>query len=107
MTKTCMHCQKPVVGRHLSCVMCKQCSQEHYRRRCVASSILYRAVKSGKVQAARIHKCADCDSPASRYDHRDYSQPLHVAPVCAACNSKRGPASWGRPVLDVTKAEAA
>lgn len=38
--------------------------------------------------------CADCDRPAFVYDHRDYSRPLDVVPVCESCNRKRGTAIW-------------
>lgn len=37
-------------------------------------------------------KCSDCDKPAAQYDHRDYSRPLVVEPVCVSCNQRRGPA---------------
>jgi hypothetical protein len=45
--------------------------------------------------------CADCDENwAQCYDHRDYSKPLDVVPVCMSCNSHRGPAKqmadWNR-----------
>jgi hypothetical protein len=33
----------------------------------------------------------DCGDPAETYDHRDYTQPLLVDPVCLACNKRRGP----------------
>lgn len=36
-------------------------------------------------------QCADCDSPAAEYDHRDYKKPLDVDPVCRVCNQARGP----------------
>ena len=36
-------------------------------------------------------KCFDCGKPAMHYDHRDYSKPLEVSPVCASCNYRRGP----------------
>lgn len=37
--------------------------------------------------------CVDCKvNLASVYDHRDYSKPLTVEPVCHMCNTKRGPA---------------
>lgn len=39
-------------------------------------------------------KCTDCDKPAQVYDHRDYSRPLEVEPVCQKCNIRRGPAKW-------------
>ena len=34
--------------------------------------------------------CADCAAPAREYDHRDYTKPLQVEPVCRRCNQKRG-----------------
>lgn len=36
--------------------------------------------------------CVDCGGPAIEYDHRDYSKPLEVVPVCRRCNLRRGPA---------------
>jgi len=36
--------------------------------------------------------CVDCGKPAKAYDHRFYSMPAEVEPVCHACNHKRGPA---------------
>lgn len=36
--------------------------------------------------------CVDCGIPADRYDHRDYTKPLIVEPVCRGCNKRRGPA---------------
>lgn len=42
--------------------------------------------------------CVDCKrAPAKVYDHRDYSKPLEVEPVCHWCNSRRGPALWSVP----------
>lgn len=36
--------------------------------------------------------CVDCRKRlADSYDHRDYSQPLVVEPVCRTCNLRRGP----------------
>lgn len=36
--------------------------------------------------------CVDCGGRATEYDHRDYSRPLEVEPVCHRCNILRGPA---------------
>jgi hypothetical protein len=36
--------------------------------------------------------CCDCGADAKNYDHRDYTKPLEVDPVCFSCNYKRGPA---------------
>jgi len=41
--------------------------------------------------------CEDCGAPATDYDHRDYGQPLVVAPLCGSCNHRRPPARWWRP----------
>jgi len=39
--------------------------------------------------------CVDCRVvPALQYDHRDYSKPLEVEPVCRRCNRRRGPARY-------------
>ncbi len=40
--------------------------------------------------------CTDCKKRrAIGYDHRDYSLPLNVEPVCGSCNIKRGAAyAW-------------
>ena len=36
--------------------------------------------------------CVDCGKEAVAYDHREYSRPLDVDPVCQRCNLFRGPA---------------
>ena len=41
--------------------------------------------------------CVDCGAPALEYDHRDYSRPLDVDPVCKSCNRRRGTAVWPQP----------
>jgi len=38
--------------------------------------------------------CVDCGKPATVYEHRDYTKPLDVEPVCSSCNRKRGPAEY-------------
>jgi hypothetical protein len=42
--------------------------------------------------------CDDCGRPAQCYDHRDYGQPLVVAPVCFSCNKARGSAVGWTPL---------
>lgn len=34
--------------------------------------------------------CVTCGSRAAEYEHRDYSRPLDVKPMCASCNKKLG-----------------
>lgn len=50
------------------------------------------AIRTGKLKPAHLFNCADCGSKASQYEHRDYSKPLDVDPVCPRCNRLRGPA---------------
>lgn len=38
--------------------------------------------------------CVDCGKPATVYEHRDYSRPLDVEPVCGGCNARRGCAKY-------------
>src|SRR5688572_26318932 len=41
--------------------------------------------------------CVDCGTRlANCYDHRDYSQPLKVDPVCTRCNMHRGPGIFSK-----------
>lgn len=51
-----------------------------------------RAIRAGELirLTTNIIKCADCDERATQYDHRDYTKPLFVDPVCQSCNFKRG-----------------
>lgn len=57
-----------------------------------------RSVIKKEIRDGRLKKldgsvlCVDCNRPASVYDHRDYSKPSKVDPVCFVCNARRGPA---------------
>lgn len=51
-----------------------------------------RAKRFGLLPSARNYQCVDCAAPAIEYDHRDYSKPLQVEPVCRRCNLARGSA---------------
>lgn len=50
-----------------------------------------RACRLGQLPLPTTLSCDDCGRRAVVYDHRDYAQPLLVAPVCHGCNIKRGP----------------
>jgi hypothetical protein len=56
-----------------------------------ATCAVFQAIKQGKLARPSAFACADCGKPATQYDHRDYSRPLHVEPVCGSCNKLRGP----------------
>lgn len=47
------------------------------------------AVKLGFLPDPVDCACVDCGRNAECFDHRDYSKPLAVEPVCLACNSGR------------------
>jgi hypothetical protein len=49
------------------------------------------AVSRGRLPHPATLLCVDCTRPAEVYDHRDYTKPLDVAPVCMSCNGARGP----------------
>lgn len=51
-----------------------------------------RAIRLGLLAHPSNFPCADCKGLAKEYDHRDYSKPLEVDPVCRRCNARRGPA---------------
>lgn len=49
------------------------------------------AVKVGFLPDPTNFICMDCKGrQAQCYDHRDYSKPLEVDPVCLRCNNSRG-----------------
>lgn len=56
-----------------------------------ASYLVNLAVRKGKLAPVTSLICIDCGAPATRYDHRDYTKPLEVEPVCYSCNYWRGP----------------
>jgi hypothetical protein len=72
-----------------SCVDCEDLRQKAKE---AAVRKIKAEIKAGRMPPAATHKCVDCGEPASMYDHRDYSKPLEVSPVCRSCNWERGPA---------------
>jgi len=57
-----------------------------------AGNIVNKMVRDGTIPSPSQMQCVDCGKQAAHYDHRDYSKPLQVDPVCRSCNAKRGPA---------------
>jgi hypothetical protein len=61
-----------------------------------AHRAVYLAVQRGDLpRLDGTIKCTDCPNKARHYDHRDYTKPLDVQPVCVSCNRLRGTALWG------------
>jgi ribosomal protein S27E len=64
--------------------------------RTLAGAQVAKAVREGRlVRLRKVYvKCTDCDDRATVYDHRNYDNPLDVAPVCQSCNLRRGKATF-------------
>lgn len=58
----------------------------------MAQSLVRKAVISGALPPANRLYCVDCGGFAFGYEHRDYTAPLDVQPICRPCNHKRGQA---------------
>jgi hypothetical protein len=58
----------------------------------IARRAVFLQVKNGALPRVKTMVCVDCGAQAEAYDHREYSKPLDVEPVCHVCNHKRGPA---------------
>lgn len=70
-------------------------SQQIIRGR--AHAAVLKAIQRGELAPAFTRPCVDCGSGAQCYDHRDYTKPLDVSPVCRSCNYRRGSAIQLRP----------
>lgn len=71
---------------------CEKCKPIWMMARSRASTAVAKAVKAGQLKHPSQFICT-CGNDAAVYDHRDYSRPLEVEPVCDPCNSKRGRAA--------------
>jgi hypothetical protein len=92
----CVHCNSLSERRKYARTrMCRPCAQQHKKLCAVACSKVGNAIRRGLIPPAKAFACVDCGGPARDYDHRDYSKPLAVEPVCHPCNLRRGPATWG------------
>ena len=69
---------------------CEPCAKVWHGLRQRAMIAVRCARLRGDLKNPKELACEDCAGPATEYDHRDYSKPLDVAPVCRTCNQKRG-----------------
>ena len=72
-------------GRLMYCMACAAYKE-------IVRGAVTRAVLSGSLPRAKTEKCRRCDNQAHAWDHRDYSKPLDVIPLCRACNNRAEPA---------------
>lgn len=70
------------------CTQCKPAPTAQY----LAHRAVAKAIAGGALLRPRGMACVDCSGLAVEYDHRDYSKPLQVEPVCRRCNLARGAA---------------
>lgn len=115
----CVECRGPVEqavygGRKVRPpVRCRPCAKRRYdQRKAIAGRAHFEVAKAVRAGAlahpSKLH-CSDCGRPAAQYDHRDYTKPLNVAPVCRSCNVMRGSADVWRELASTpepTKAAA-
>lgn len=89
--RKCLHCGVDYIG-HQFRMLCSACQPRHQAAGYRAAQVVARAIRAGRLQPPNLSSCVDCGEPAVFYDHRDYSKPLAVEPVCRRCNNLRGPA---------------
>ena len=83
---------------------CDECNE--VRGRAAAIAAVSRAKRRGELPNAKTKLCVDCGAMAHDWDHRDYSKPLDVEPVCRSCNLRRGPAKSAVPIARRSPAPA-
>jgi len=49
-----------------------------------AGRLVKAEIKAGRLLPISQCKCVDCGKDAKAYEHRDYTKPIDVVPVCAA-----------------------
>lgn len=70
---------------------CSKLRRHRAQSRC--SALMWKGIKLGLIPNRIGELCVDCGKTAAAHDHRDWSKPLEVDPVCLSCNKKRGPAA--------------
>lgn len=92
----CWKCGSPKYGYSTRARFCDPCRLQRWSENgtAKAQTEVAKAIRRGDLKRASDHLCADCGKQAEQYDHRDYSRPLDVEPVCRRCNARRGPGKW-------------
>lgn len=93
----CAVCDNGFIAKARRARVCRHCHKFVYRVRYRAIAKVWKMIYQGALPPASELACVDCGgSQASRcqmvYDHRHYSRPRKVVPVCGSCNVKRGAA---------------
>lgn len=90
--KSCVRCRCALDYYSRNLRFCNECRCKRVREAQAAIAEVHAAIRKGHLPAAKDHRCVDCGKPARDYEHRDYTKPLDVVPVCRSCNVKRGAA---------------
>lgn len=90
--RACSLCGAEVQTRGGTHSFCDKCAPAHFAAQCKATTTVRKAVNFKTLPPAKNCLCVDCGASAKHYDHRDYSRPLDVVPVCQSCNIRRGAA---------------
>lgn len=95
-TDNCIDCGASIAKRHGRARSCRRCGVARHLASARTGHMVKAAIRAGYLHPldGSIY-CVDCGATAEVYDHRDYSRPLVVEPVCRSCNCRRGP---GAPV---------
>lgn len=91
--KNCFYCCEPT-EREPEAIICWSCEKQRGILQRKAYYIVREEIRKGRLPRVNTLRCVDCGLPARRYDHRDYSKPLDIEPVCNGCNIRRGPANF-------------
>ena len=94
----CAQCSVYIPRERWARMFCIPCAAQRYLRngRIKAGQLLHREILAGRIPRPDTMACTDCGAHATQYDHRDYSKPFDVEPVCGSCNMRREPAKWVR-----------
>lgn len=93
---TCKLCDSPYLPFYRD-KMCQRCARivrglksDYQSLRRAGGVAVAKAIRKREMLPPNAHNCVDCGAEALCYDHRDYTKPLDVQPVCRSCNVKRG-----------------
>ena len=76
--------------RYVTTKRCYRCSALAIMARNKACGQVGHAIRKGLLSPVAGLTCYRCGKPAKHYEHRDYSKPLDVEPVCVSCNVQLG-----------------
>lgn len=94
VSKSCLRCgSQDLPHQYLPIPFCQPCRNFRREEQTKATAKVNKfLIFTGLIPKAKERICVDCGDKAHDYDHRDYTEPLNVVPVCRSCNILRGPA---------------